>query len=50
MFINLQKKERRTHSYSAQTMFNVISKYYPKELIEFPTRRNYLEQKMNYKL
>jgi hypothetical protein len=47
MFLNLRKK--KTHAYSAQTMFNVMSKYYPKELIEFPTRRNYLEHLLKTK-
>jgi hypothetical protein len=49
MFWNLQKKEKKSHRYSAQTMFNVISKYYPKESIEFPTRRNYLEHLLKTK-
>lgn len=43
------KNPRKNHQYSAKTIYNVISKYYPSEKIEFPTRRNYLEHLLKTK-
>jgi hypothetical protein len=32
----LHKPQNKSHSYSAKTMYNVISKYIPVEQIEYP--------------
>ena len=45
----LHKPQKKTHSYSAKTMYNVISKYIPVEQIEHPDRRNYLEHLLRTK-
>jgi hypothetical protein len=48
MFIP-HKNPRKTHQHSAKIIYNVISKHYPSEKIEFPTRRNYLEHLLKTK-